>query len=259
MILPGAVQATTGLILSYPFDTLKSKLQKYPRYYNSSWDCLVKTLRGDGVRGLYRGIPAPLTIMSIKRGFQYDLYERFNKLNFNPFLTGTIAGCLGTIIGCPMHYIKINMQTNTTLSEKLNINYNTWDFIKYTFKTKGTLEFYKGIKIDCLKEGSFGCLYLGTYGILRDKFPPTPFYYFISGGISSIITWTILFPLDSLRTNIMTNPNNNGIIHNIKLMIKDEPKPISRLWSGLLPVVVRIFPISAISMVTYEYTRKLLE
>ena len=57
----------------------------------------------------------------------------------------------------------------------------------------------------------------------------------------------------------MTNPDNNGVIHNLKLMIKDDPRPISRLWSGLVPVVIRIFPISAISMVTYEYTRKLLE
>ena len=255
MIIPGAVQATTGLILSYPFDTIKSKLQKYPANYTSSWNCFIKTLKNDGTKGLYRGLPAPLTIMAIKRGFQYDFYERLNKSGYNPYFTGALAGCFGTIIGCPMHYVKINMQ----ITNNLKLEYNTWDFIKHTYNTKGITPFYKGLKIDCLKEGCFGCLYLGTYGYLRDRFPPTPFYHFLSGGVSSIITWTLLFPLDSLRTNIMTNPNNNGIVHNFKLMIENQNKPITRLWNGLFPVVIRIFPISAISMVTYEYTRQLLE
>ena len=95
-----------------------------------------------------------------------------------------------------MHYVKINMQ----IYKKKEYS-NTFNFIKTTLKNQGVKGFYHGIKIDCLKESTFGCLYLGTYGYLRQNLPQTPLFHFLSGGISSVITWSILFPIDSLRTN----------------------------------------------------------
>jgi solute carrier family 25 (mitochondrial carnitine/acylcarnitine transporter), member 20/29 len=250
MFLPGAIQAATGLIVGYPFDTIKANMQKNSHKYKSNYDCLTKIFRTRGIPGFYRGLPAPLIIMMIKRGFQYDAYEKFNKINCNPYISGGIVGGLGSIIGCPMHYIKINMQIQDYKS------INTLKFIKHTYKKHGFKRFYYGIKIDCLKEASFGVLYLGTYGHLRNNLPQTSFSYFMAGGISSVITWSILFPIDSLRTNIISNKSDNGIISNLKLVLKNQP--ISRLWKGLTPVLIRIFPVSALSMLTYESSRKLL-
>ena len=258
-MIPGAVNALTGTILGYPFDTIKSKMQKNPIKYTSAYNCFLHTIKTRGIVGLYSGLPAPLTIMMIKRGFQYNLYEKFNKYNFNSYVTGGLSGAICSIVGCPMHYIKINMQIGNKFNKIANIkDYNTLDLVKYTFKTKGIKGFYHGIKIDCLKESSFSCLYLGTYGYLRKKTPQNSFYHFLSGGISSVITWTILFPIDSLRTYIMTNDtNNNNIIYNFKKLI--EGQKITRLWKGLGPILLRIFPVSAISMTAYEYSRKLME
>ena len=97
---------------------------------------------------------------------------------------------------------------------------------------------------------------LGTYGHLRNNLPQTSFSYFMAGGISSVITWSILFPIDSLRTNIISNKSDNGILSNLKILLKNQN--IGRLWTGLTPVLLRIFPVSALSMLTYESTRKLL-
>ena len=49
----------------------------------------------------------------------------------NAKVNGFVVGGLGSIIGCPMHYVKINMQLNKTN------NYNTLDFVKYTLKNGG--------------------------------------------------------------------------------------------------------------------------
>ena len=133
---------------------------------------------------------------------------------------------------------------------------NTLDFIKHTYKNYGIKRFYHGIKIDCLKEASFGVLYLGTYGHLRNNLPQTSFSYFMAGGISSVITWSILFPIDSLRTNIISNKSDNKILSNLKKLLENQN--IGRLWIGLTPVLLRIFPVSALSMLTYESSRKLL-
>ena len=269
MILPGAIQATTGIILSYPFDTIKSNMQKNPHKFSSSYDCFYRTIKYRGISGLYRGLPAPLVIMMIKRGIQYDLYEKLNNKKVNTYINGAFTGILGSTIGCPMHYVKINLQINNKynkinnkynkINNKINNNkYNsTINFVKTTYKEKGIKEFYRGIKADCLKECTFGCVYLGTYGLLREKLPQNHYGFFLSGGLSSVITWTLLFPIDSLRTNIMSNKSDNGIVSNFKIMKKN--KSIIKLWTGLPIVLIRIFPVSAISMVTYEYSRKLLE
>lgn len=248
MILPGAIQAATGIIIGYPFDTIKSIMQKNPNKFNSSYQCLYKTIYDNGFLYLYRGVPAPLSIMMIKRGVQYDCYEKLNNYGTNSYFNGFFVGGLGSIIGCPMHYIKINMQLNKTN------NYNTLDFVKYTLKNDGLKKFYFGIKIDCLKESSFGAMYLGTYALMRDNLENNPINHFLAGGISSIITWIILFPIDSLRTNIMSS-HSNSISYNLKCIIKN--KSIINLWSGLSPVLIRVFPVSSISMLTYEYTRTL--
>jgi len=201
-----------------------------------------------GCYSLYRGVSAPLSVMMIKRGFQYDCFEKLNIYGTNPYFNGFIVGGFGSIIGCPMHYVKINMQLNNTK------NYNTLDFVKYTYKNYGLKKFYFGIKIDYLKESSFGSMYLGTYAVLRNNLENNPTNHFFAGGISSIITWIILFPIDSLRTNIMSS-DSNSISYNLKYIIKN--KSIMNLWSGLPPILVRVFPVSSISMLTYEYTRTL--
>lgn len=250
MFLPGAIQAATGMIISYPFDTIKSKMQKNPKVFNTTYNTIKKTFIKEGFKGFYRGIPIPLSVIVIKRGFQYDLYEKLNKKNFNTYIIGGLSGGLGSVIGCPMHYVKINMQ----IHERKTYT-NTLQFIKKTLKDDGIRKFYHGIKIDFLKESTFGCLYLGTYGYLRKNTPQTSLYHFICGGISSIITWGMLFPIDSLRTEIMTNSNNN-VLDTLKTKIKNNS--LKSLWCGITPILIRIFPVSAISMMTYEYTRKLI-
>jgi solute carrier family 25 (mitochondrial carnitine/acylcarnitine transporter), member 20/29 len=247
MFLPGAIQSFTGMIISYPFDTIKVKMQKYPTKYTSTYSYLINTIETRGICGLYKGIQVPLFITVIKRGLQYDFYEKLNKRKMNYYLSGAITGVSCSVIGCPMHYIKINMQ----IYNHQSIYY----FIKNTYKEKGIKPFYHGIKIDCLKESTFGCCYLGTYGYLREKFPKTPAYHFLAGGLSSSLTWMLFFPLDALRTNIMTNKNNN-ISENLTKMINN--RSILKLWKGLTPALLKIFPLSATSMLTYEYTRKIL-
>ena len=50
--------------------------------------------------------------------------------------------------------------------------------------------------------------------------------------------------------------SDNKILSNLKKLLENQN--IGRLWIGLTPVLLRIFPVSALSMLTYESSRKLL-
>ena len=46
-------------LVGHPFDTLKVRLQTQPVHnpvYNGLWDCFVKTMKWEGLGGLYKGV-----------------------------------------------------------------------------------------------------------------------------------------------------------------------------------------------------------
>ena len=46
-------------LVGHPFDTLKVRLQTQPVHnpvYKGLWDCVVKTLKWEGIGGLYSGV-----------------------------------------------------------------------------------------------------------------------------------------------------------------------------------------------------------
>jgi solute carrier family 25 carnitine/acylcarnitine transporter 20/29 len=45
----------------HPFDTIKVRVQTdHARKYSGPWNCLVTTVRGEGLRALYKGVSPPL-------------------------------------------------------------------------------------------------------------------------------------------------------------------------------------------------------
>ena len=47
-----------------PLDTIKVKMQTFPSMYKGTWDCFKKTIRQEGVLGLYKG-SAPALLCNV--------------------------------------------------------------------------------------------------------------------------------------------------------------------------------------------------
>lgn len=55
----GTVAGIALCLTGHPFDTIKVRLQTQSsqgRLFNGAWDCLVKTLKWEGIGGLYKGV-----------------------------------------------------------------------------------------------------------------------------------------------------------------------------------------------------------
>ena len=239
--LPGISAATTGMIIGYPFDAIKIKMQT--NMYPNSLSCIKNVAQTEGIHSLYRGVMAPLISQNLKRSIQYNVYEKILEKNKNPFISGFYVGCIGPIISCPTSVLKIGIQTrkNNTLPQ----------YIKHIYKTKGLLGFYRGFPIYCIKEISHGTLYLGIYGSIREKYGISPISTFSAGCISSALTWTCLFPIDILKTSIQSY-NNNHVLH-LKTIVKKHH--YHKLWKGLFPTLLKIVPVNGCIMLSYELTR----
>ena len=61
-LVSGAVSGMLGVAAAYPLELVRVRLQVQPGHslFLGPWDCLRKTVRGEGVRGLYKGMASPL-------------------------------------------------------------------------------------------------------------------------------------------------------------------------------------------------------
>jgi len=239
--IPGAVQAAATITIGYPFDTIKSNLQ-YASLYKNSFACTIDLYKKYGINGFYKGASVPYATLIVKRGIQFTIYEKMKKKYDNSYVGGILAALSMCWISSPMQNIKLNMQVGQE-------NYkNIFHFIKNTYQNKGILGFYRGFRITFIRDLTFGTVYLGTYGFLRDYLGTSYYSPFFAGGCSSILTWSILMPIDYIKTVIQTNPTQT-----IPNIIKTTP--LHKFWRGLGPTVLRVFPISGIGMVTYEFAK----
>lgn len=66
-LLAGGFGGTCLVVTGHPLDTIKVRLQTMPKVqpgesplYKGTWDCIQKTVAREGVRGLYKGMAAPI-------------------------------------------------------------------------------------------------------------------------------------------------------------------------------------------------------
>ena len=76
----GAVSSSFGASAVYPLNLLRTRLQSqgtviHPPTYGGWRDCLTKTIKGEGVRGLYKGLTPNLLKVVPSMSISYMVYE----------------------------------------------------------------------------------------------------------------------------------------------------------------------------------------
>ena len=156
-----------------------------------------------------------------------------------------------------MHVLKSQMQSTTKYENK-----NTIGLAKKIYLKEGLKGFYRGFYINLFKDILFGGFYLGNYTYLKLYLPKMIYnieykdnnanqkklIHFMSGGISSVLTWLIFIPIDHFETAIQTKRGSQYVFNKIK------ENDLRILWRGSGPILARIFHISAFSMMSYELT-----
>ncbi len=191
---------------------------------------------------LYRGCRLPLIITSIDRSVQYKYFEELNQA-VNPYISGALTGVFASTYHVPMQYINSNVILNSAT--------NSWKFTKDTLKTHGLKEFYKGSGVETLRNVIGGSLYMGTYGTIRDHIGNGAPQAVIAAGLASWINWTVIYPLDLIRTQYQTSSNLT-----IPQIVRQQTATrIFGLWKGVFPIYLRTFPSACAGMLVYEKTR----
>lgn len=124
--MAGACATVLADGLQNPVDTVKQRLQLANSPYKGAIDCVVKTLRNEGVRAFYRSYPTTLAMNVPFTAIHFSAYESAKTALFKAseaekegfavqFAAGGVAGGLAAAFTTPMDVIKTRMQTQCIL------------------------------------------------------------------------------------------------------------------------------------------------
>lgn len=132
----GVVGGLTFVYSGQPLDKIKTLMQTAPGEYNGVLDCLRKTFRKSGIRGLYAGATATLAAECMVNASAYSSFQAAKGMLIDSgvshplamFMGGGMSGVIISLIYTPFDLIKIRLQTQqpgqVLTIQTLNISQN---------------------------------------------------------------------------------------------------------------------------------------
>eukprot|EP00116_Pleurobrachia_bachei_P006952 sb/3467214/ len=275
-VFNGAFAGVVGVTCTFPLDLVKTRMQSQnksgggPPKYRNAVHCFQSVVRGEGFRGLYRGVGVNLLLINPEKAIKLvvndELRRNFAKRSgkqkisvLHEVLAGAGAGSCQIVITTPMELLKIQMQ----LASQIPGNKMTaLQLAKQLYSEKGLRGLYKGTLVTALRDVSFSCVYFPLVGIGcsyfasegEDKF--TSFMKtlaiasFAGASASGLVT-----PFDVVKTRIQTiAPGVNAVKYNgvpdtFAKVIKNEG--FGALYKGCVPRMSVIAPLMAIAQSVY--------
>lgn len=229
--LPGFAQGVVRVLISYPFDYVRTHLQAGT---TNTWRSIPLGAAA------YRGVSIPLLTIPIDRALQFGIYERCQRRGYSQMASSFLATLLSSVYSVPANFLQTQVMLNSKRQAK--------DQVALTFANMS----FRGYGADTARAFASSFLYLSTYGLLRNNVPQEHHNYFLFGVASSSIMWSVVYPLDTLRVLRQTATRHTSYISLLR------QHSCRGLYRGLPLVLARSVPSSGFGMLTYEFMRECL-
>lgn len=220
-LLPGYIQGITRVCISYPFD--------YVRIYKQT-NKEINIQKEVRSLGLFRGILLPIIVTPLDRAVSFYMYEYFKKNNYSRTEIALYPAIVSSIYMTPINIFNSNYIYNKGFS------------YKDLFKSEIKKNFYRGNGIEIFRNGisAFLFLYMYNLNLAKDN-------SFINGIVASLGMWSIVYPLDTIKTHkFVNNTSYTDMLRNTKL---------TNYYRGISLVYLKSIPSAGIGMFVYEWTK----
>lgn len=274
----GGFGGVCTVLVGHPLDTVKVRLQTMSvkpgekPMYSGTWDCLTKTVKHEGFRGLYKGMAAPLAGVSPIFAISFFGYGVGKKLfnvdnssqhkTLRTFAAGAFSGIFTTIIMSPGERIKCLLQIQQGSATK--VYDGPVDVVKKLYKEGGIKSVYRGSVATLCRDVPASGLYFLTYQSMTTMLSkpgeaPSMPVTILAGGMSGIANWVVGMPADVLKSRLQTAPEGTypgGMKQVFSELLRKEG--IGALYKGFTPVILRAFPANAACFVGFELAASVL-
>lgn len=271
--IAGSAGGVAGMVIEYPFDTVKVLLQAHGDRYKSYTHCVVSLYKQDGVMGFYRGVAARTFASGLDHAFVLGFYKYTLRLygadvdqpnNMEIVLAGFGSGIASALCLSPFELVKCLMQADDQASSRMYRN--SLDCTIKIVKRNGLLGLYKGVYATFLREAPGTVAWCGTYDKLKMYMTPEGgstkelalYQYMFAGGCAGVAYWTAFYPSDVVKTRIQVDPvfSKYSFAKAFRTIYKESG--MRGLYRGWTMTAIPSFPCNAVIFLTYDYATKVL-
>ncbi|KAK0188363.1 carnitine/acyl carnitine carrier [Armillaria mellea] len=234
----GTISGIAGLIVGYPFDTVKVRFQnpEMTGKYRSTMHALATIIKEERFIGMYKGITSPLATAALMNGLVFASYQFFMKIQLEnnssiPTLTqialaGAGSGIVSSIVTTPTELIKIRQQS-------LLVPSSTYEVILDILRKNGIRGLYRGMGATALRDLGYGSYFFAVHFYVslsmtvrrESQYEATSRYFMpsqvdgqvrtppwaamlLAGGVAGIAGWMTTFPLDVVKTRMQSTESS---------------------------------------------------
>jgi len=276
----GSLGATASVYVGQPLDTLKVKMQTFPKLYPNLGICFRQTLAKEGVvRGLYAGTVPSLAANVAENSILFAAYGSCQKLvaratgvdkveDLNVFangFSGFLAAFWSSLALCPTELVKCRLQAmreSYIADGKEPPRIGPYALTRNILKEDGVPGLFRGLTATFTREMPGYFFFFFAYELTRHILTPPgktkdeigAVKTVIAGGVAGVTLWTIIFPADVVKSRLQVTGATTPMLTMMSEIYKKEG--LLALYNGLGPSVMRTFPATGALFLTYEYSKK---
>lgn len=277
----GGVGGVCAVLTGHPFDLVKVRCQS--NQAKSATDAVSKILAdarampglrsANIVKGFYKGVIPPLlgvTPIFAVSFWGYDVGKKIvtyggdagegqGPLSLGQLATaGFISAIPTTLVTAPTERVKVVLQTSSDSS-----------FVgaaKQIVKQQGVASLFKGSLATLSRDGPGSALYFASYEICKDYLDKASgsngelsiTNVCISGGMAGVSMWVVVFPIDTIKTQLQSSSKKQSMLDVTKEIYKNRGG-IKGFFPGIGPAILRSFPANAATFLGVELTHSLFK
>ncbi|CAM1331427.1 SLC25A45 (predicted) [Pycnogonum litorale] len=277
--LSGLAGGSLGLVLGYPLDTVKTRMQTSPDRYRATLQTFKKIYKDEKMPGYFKGMSSPLVSMGLYNAILFGVYgfitRRLRKEeNQQPtYATIYMSGCVGGAATCfvlgPVENIKVKLQVQDGVGQPLYRG--PIDCITKLLRSGHLSQVFKGFFATLYREFPSSGLYMVTFEYLERTLSSldnklgevhTPASAtLIAGGSAGVAAWASILPIDIVKSRLqaddITRPKYKGFVHCAKCIYSEGGVRI--FYTGLIALSLRSFPVNAVTFYVYKYLLNLMK
>ena len=274
--LSGGVGGIAAVLVGHPFDLIKVRMQTGTVGSTNVgvFGALSKTLRSEGVRGLYRGVSAPLVASTPIYAISFWGYDVGQTLVYKflrsqgedkmpltipeIMLAGGFSALPMIIVMAPTERIKCLLQVQTNTNNATDTKGGKAPPPKYTgmidcgtkiYKEGGIRSVYKGTMLTMMRDVPGSIAWFGTYEIIKrslvewqgidDPSHLSPLAVMTAGGFAGMACWGSSIMPDNLKSRFQTAPEGKfrGAADVYRAVVKEQG--YGALFTGFRPAMIR--------------------
>jgi len=262
--LAGTVGGMAGHFVGQPLDVVKVLIQNNGAAGQGAIAVAKDLFKKEGVRGFFRGVLPPVTMEGAINAILFTAYGMTQKViqkDTSVPLTipqaafcGAVASFPEVLVVCPMELVKIRIQLEESALVKVNEFKRTWIVSRDIARTEGMAGFTRGFGITIGRELPFMAIYFAAYEGLKQYYTVygkiSAFGQIMSGGLAGALAWSVVYPLDVLKTHMQASSKFSSAKHSFQTIMREQG--VAGLYKGWTPCVIRAFPSNAVLFYFYE-------